>query len=87
MTISPPFTPLPWPPPSSPSHPPHTTTTIVFTIFVPFSDDDDMRCEGFKSVGFMVDLRCEGSSSAATTTEPTTNRSKNRLQLEPQLPN
>ncbi|CAL5382707.1 unnamed protein product [Camellia sinensis] len=28
-----------------------------------------MRYEGFKSVGFMVDLRCEGSSSAATTTE------------------
>ncbi|KAI8003376.1 hypothetical protein LOK49_LG08G00672 [Camellia lanceoleosa] len=28
-----------------------------------------MRYEGFKSAGFTVDLRCEGSSSAATTTE------------------
>ncbi|KAI8002961.1 putative DUF21 domain-containing protein [Camellia lanceoleosa] len=56
-TISPPFTPLPWPPLSSLSHPPHTTTTTVFTIFVPFSDDDDMRYEGFKSARFTVDLR------------------------------
>ncbi|THG19009.1 hypothetical protein TEA_008747 [Camellia sinensis var. sinensis] len=37
---------------------------------MPFSDDDNMRYEeGFKFVGFMVDLRCEGSSFTAITTK------------------